>query len=32
MFETGRQTREDYQRGMQAIFDQFLTGMERHRR
>lgn len=31
MFETGRQTRDDYQRGMQNIFDQFLKGMERHR-
>ncbi|HEV7253752.1 MAG TPA: DUF937 domain-containing protein [Mesorhizobium sp.] len=31
MFETGRQTRDDYQRGVQNIFDQFLKGMERHR-
>lgn len=31
MFETGRQTRDDYQREVQNIFDQFLKGMERHR-
>lgn len=31
MFETGRQTRDDYQRGMESIFDQFRKGMDRYR-
>ncbi|MCV0395315.1 MAG: DUF937 domain-containing protein [Rhizobiaceae bacterium] len=31
MFETGRQTRDDYQKSMESVFDQFLKGMERHR-
>ncbi|TWG97487.1 hypothetical protein L598_002000000510 [Mesorhizobium sp. J18] len=31
MFETGRQTRDEYQRGMESIFDQFRKGMDRHR-
>jgi hypothetical protein len=29
MFETGRKTRDDYQRGVESIFDQFLKGMDR---
>ena len=29
MFETGRKTRDEYQRGMETIFDQFLKGMDR---
>lgn len=31
MFETGRKTRDDYQKGMESVFDQFMKGMERHR-
>ncbi|WP_127599345.1 DUF937 domain-containing protein [Nitratireductor alexandrii] len=31
MFETGRQTRDDYQKSMESVFDQFLRGMDRHR-
>lgn len=31
MFETGRQTQETYQRGMEDIFNQYLEGMNRHR-
>ena len=31
MFETGRKTRDDYQRGVESIFDQFLKGMDRPR-
>jgi hypothetical protein len=31
MFETGRKTREDYERSMGSIFDQYLKGMERRR-
>lgn len=31
MFETGRKAQEDYQRGVESIFDQFLQGMNRHR-
>lgn len=31
MFETGRKQREDYQKSMESIFDQYLKGMERHR-
>ena len=26
MFETGRKTRDDYQKGVESIFDQFLKG------
>lgn len=29
MFETGRKTQNDYQRGMESIFDEFLDGMKR---
>lgn len=29
MFETGAQQRDDYQRGMETIFDQFKRGMDR---
>ena len=31
MFETGRQQADDYQKGVESIFDQFLKGMERSR-
>jgi hypothetical protein len=31
MFETGRKTRDDYQRGVETIFDQFLKGMDQPR-
>ncbi len=31
MFETGSQQRDDYQRGMESIFDQFKQGMDRYR-
>ncbi len=31
MFETGRKTRDDYERGVENIFEQFRQGMERHR-
>jgi hypothetical protein len=31
MFETGAKTRDDYQKGMDSIFDQFSKGMDRHR-
>jgi hypothetical protein len=31
MFETGRKTRDDYQKGMESVFDQFLKGMDRYR-
>jgi hypothetical protein len=30
MFETGRQQRDEYQRQMENIFDQFRKGMQRH--
>ena len=29
MFETGRKTRDNYQKGTEAIFDKFLKGMEK---
>lgn len=29
MFESGRQQRDDYQQGVESIFDQFLKGMDR---
>jgi hypothetical protein len=29
MFETGRQQRDNYQKGMESIFDQFRKGMDR---
>ena len=29
MFETGRQQRDDYQKGVESIFDQFKKGMDR---
>ncbi len=32
MFETGAKSREDYQKNMESIFDQFLQGMEKQRR
>jgi hypothetical protein len=31
MFETGRKQRDDYQQGMESIFDQFTKGMDRRR-
>lgn len=31
MFETGRKTRDEYQKGVDNIFDQFLQGMDRRR-
>lgn len=31
MFETGRQQRDDYQKGVESIFDQFSKGMDRQR-
>jgi hypothetical protein len=31
MFESGRQTRDDYQKGVESIFDQFTKGMDRYR-
>jgi hypothetical protein len=31
MFETGRQQREDYEKSMGTVFDQFLRGMDRSR-
>ena len=32
MFEAGRKTRDDYQTGMESVFDQFLEGMKNPRR
>lgn len=29
MFEAGRKTRDDYQRGLESVFDTFLKGMDR---
>jgi hypothetical protein len=31
MFETGRQQRDEYQKGMESIFEQFTKGMDRYR-
>lgn len=31
IFESGRRARDDYERNMESIFDQFLSGMDRHR-
>ena len=31
MFKTGREKRDDYQKGVELIFDQFLRGMDRQR-
>ncbi|WAX94987.1 DUF937 domain-containing protein [Aminobacter sp. NyZ550] len=31
MFETGSQQRDDYQKGVESIFDQFSRGMDRYR-
>ena len=31
MFESGRKQRDDYQKSMESVFDQYLKGMERHR-
>lgn len=31
MFETGRKAQDDYHRGVESIFDQFLGGMDRRR-
>jgi hypothetical protein len=31
MFETGRKTRDEYQKGVEGVFDQFLKGMDRYR-
>ena len=31
MFETGAKQRDEYQKGIESIFDQFLKGMDRHR-
>ncbi len=32
MFDTGRQANEQYQKGLESIFDQYLSGMDRNRR
>jgi len=32
MFEAGAKTRDDYQKNMESIFDQYLSGMEKRRR
>lgn len=32
MFEAGAKTRDDYQKGMESVFDQFLQGMEKRGR
>ena len=32
MFEAGAKSRDDYQKGMESIFDQFLQGMDKRRR
>lgn len=32
MFEAGARTRDDYQKNMESVFDQFLQGMEKQRR
>lgn len=32
MFESGARQRDDYQKNMESIFDQFVKGMDRHRR
>lgn len=32
MFESGRKTRDDYQKNMESVFDQFLQGMKNPRR
>ena len=31
MFETGRKTRDEYQKGVESVFDQFLRGMNNPR-
>jgi hypothetical protein len=31
MFETGRQQRDEYEKNMGSVFDQFLRGMDRSR-
>lgn len=31
MFETGRKTRDEYQKGVESVFDQFRKGMDRYR-
>jgi len=31
MFETGRQQQDDYQKGVESIFDQFAKGLDRYR-
>ncbi len=31
MFDTGRKTNEQYQKGMESIFDQYMRGMDRHK-
>lgn len=31
MFETGRKTRDEYQKSMESVFDQFRKGMDRYR-
>ena len=31
MLEAGSKTRDDYQKGMESVFDQFLKGMEKRR-
>lgn len=32
MFESGARARDDYQKGMESIFDQYLSGMDKRRR
>jgi hypothetical protein len=31
MFESGRKQRDEYQKGMESIFEQFTRGMDRYR-
>ncbi len=31
MFETGAKQRDEYQKGIESIFDQFSKGMDRYR-
>jgi len=31
MFETGAKQRDDYQKNVESVFDQFVKGMDRHR-
>ncbi len=31
MFDTGKQANDQYQKGLESIFDQYLRGMDRNR-